>query len=148
MVEDKDQRLWILSGNTYKNKSACLTRINTQTRLVEQTLYFDAKDDPIRLTMNSTKDTLYFINVNYNGSSHNGVYRLSIYTNTLPSTPWITAPANTYFWAMGFNPRDGHLFLSDPKGFTQSSTVYEYTADAVLLRSYATGIGSNQFLFR
>ena len=149
IVQDKKGMLWILSGNKYKNKTSSLTCINPESHVIEKSISFIADEDPIRLSMNTSKDTLYFINVNYlGGASNNGLYRMSIEDNTLPSFPFILAPNNTYFWAFNIDTATSHIFLSDPKGFTQSSTIYEYLNDGSLLQTFQTGIGSNQFIFR
>lgn len=149
ILQDKNGMLWVLSGNKYKNKTSWLTCINPLTNIVEKTIPFSTDEDPVRLTMNATKDTIYYINVNYNGNAtNNGLYRMSIHNTSLPLAPFIQAPVNTYFWAIGIDSVTSHIFLSDPKGFTQSSTIYEYSANGSLLHSFQAGVGSNQFLFR
>lgn len=148
ILEDKNGMLWILSGNKYKNKKSFLICLNPQTNSIIKSMAFMSNEDPIRLTMNATKDTIYFINVNYNGSENNGLYRMTILDNNLPSTPLIQAPTNTYFWAIGIDPNSSMIYLSDPKGFTQSSTIYTYSTSGKFFNSYQTGIGSNQFLFK
>lgn len=149
ILQDKNGLLWILSGNKYKNKASYLTCVNPVTNAIVKSIPFPADADPIRLTMNTTLDTIYYINVNYNGNaSNNGLYRMSITENSLPANPFIPAPANTYFWAVGIDAGTSHIFLSDPKGFTQSSTIYEYDNTGILLHTFQTGIGSNQFLFK
>ncbi len=149
ILQDKNGMLWVLSGNKYKNKTSWLTCINPLTNVIEKSIPFSAEEDPIRLTMNAARDTIYYINVNYNGNAmNNGLYRMSINSASLPVTPFIQAPANTYFWAAGIDSVTSHIFLSDPKGFTQGSTIYEYTANGHLLYSFQAGVGANQFLFR
>ena len=149
ILQDKNGTIWVLSGNKYKGKSAHLTCINPQTNEVLKSFSFSASADPIKLTINESKDTLYFINVNYTGnSSNNGLYKMGIDENALPSIPFIQAPVNTYFWGLGIDSKSKHIFLSDPKGFTQNSTIYEYTNAGKSLNVFQTGIGSNQFIFR
>lgn len=149
IVQDKNGMLWVLSGNKYKSKSSSLTCINPESHLIEKSFSFQTDEDPIRLNINASKDTLYYINVNYiGGANNNGLYRMPIDDNTLPPNPMVHAPLNTYFWAFNIDPVTSHFFLSDPKGFTQSSTIYEYTSDGSLLNTFQTGIGSNQLIFR
>jgi hypothetical protein len=148
-VQDHQGKIWVLSGNKYKGKSSYLTCIDPVTDEILRTFQFSADADPIRLSLNHSADTLYFINVNYNGQSAvNGLFRMSVNAHAMPSLPFIAAPFNTYFWAYAIHPTTHHLFLSDPKGFTQSSTIYEYNMDGEILHTYQSGIGSNQFLFR
>lgn len=149
IVLDKNGMLWVLSGNKYKNKMSYLTCINPANNSIEKYFAFDAEADPIRLSMNIGKDTLYFILVNYDAKAgNNGLYRMPIDAIALPASPLIHAVSNSYFWALAINPANSHIFISDPKGFTQSSTIYEYTNDGNLLHSFQTGVGSNQFIFR
>lgn len=149
IMQDKNGMLWVLSGNKFKNTSSNLSQYNPVTNQLIRTIPFNADADPIRLRLNSTKDTMYFINVNYNGSAtNNGLYKMGIDEHVIPSSPFIQANINSYFWALGIDSSSQHIFISDPKGFTQQSTVYEYTSNGLLLHQYTAGIGANYFLFK
>ncbi len=149
IVQDKNNMLWILSGNKYKNKISHLVQYNPALNTIVKTFSFTADEDPFRLIINASKDSLYFINVNYNGTSaNNGLYKMSINDIAFPSLPFIHANTNSYFWAVGFDSITNHIFLSDPKGFTQQSTVYEYSNAGLLLNQYTAGIGANGFIFK
>ena len=149
IVLDQENRLWILSGNKYKKTNSYLTKYDPITKQIIQTFSFQSNQDPFRLILNAHKDTLYFVDVDYNGASvSNGLFKMSIHANALPMNTFIKAPTNSYFWAVGFDSITSHIFLSDPKGFTQQSTIYEYTNDGNLINQYTAGIGSNGFLFK
>ncbi len=149
IVLDKDGNCWILSGNKYKSKASHLCVYHPVTHQMIRTLAFLPVEDPFRLTINHTRDTLYFIQVNYDGgTTHNGLYKMSIHDTVLPTKPFIQANLHSFFWAMGIDSTNQHIFLSDPKGFTQQSTIYEYTANGTLLHEYQTGVGANGFLFK
>lgn len=148
VVKDKANNIWILAGNKYKDKISTLTCLNPMTDTVVKTFNFQTQDDPIKLTSNKSGDTLYFINVNYLGqATNNGLYRMSIADHQLPSAPFILAQPNSYIWGVSLDPNNGHVFITDPKGFTQQSTVMEYNAQGNLLRSFQCGIGANSVLF-
>ncbi len=148
IVQDKNNLLWILSGNKYKNKASFLTCIDPNTNTMVKSFAFGSEKDPFRLTIDAAKENLYYLLVNYNGgSSNNGVYRMNITDTTLPKTALIQAYSNSYFYGIGIDSVTHHIFLSDPKGFTQQSTVYEYSHDGQLLQHYQCGIGSNSFIF-
>ncbi|MEZ5047858.1 MAG: hypothetical protein R2831_12810 [Chitinophagaceae bacterium] len=148
MLLDINNNAWILCGNKYQNKKSFLLHIDLANKQVIRQYTFDANAEPMRLTMNETKDSLYFILVNYQGTQpFNGVYCMSITDQQLANTPIIQAPNNSYFWGIGINPHNQHIYVSDPKGFTQSSTVFEYTKSGEFIQSFSTGIGSNQFYF-
>lgn len=149
ITQDKNGYLWVLSGNKYKNKTSYLSKISTKSNQVIHQFEFNSQDEPIKLCMNQTKDTLFFLQIDYFGKQNsNGLYQMSIDASHLPQNAWIPAPQNTYFWAIGIDPFSQHIYLSDPKGFTQSSTIYEYLPNGNLINTFQTGIGSNQFIFR
>lgn len=149
IVEDTQGNIWVLSGNKYKNRNALLTKINSDNKTIIHSLAFSSSDDPMQLTMNSTKDTLYYINVQYlNTQSNNGIYRMSIYDTTIPSQALINAPINSYFWALSIHPQLGYIYVSDPKGFIQNSSVYVYNSRGEMIKNYTAGIGCNQFIFQ
>jgi len=149
IVLDKNNMLWVLSGNKYKNKNSWLSQINPVSNKVIKSFPFHASEDPFRLTMHPDGITMFYININYNGAAtDNGLYLMNIYGSNLPVIPRIQARTNSYFWAIGIDSVTNHIFLSDPKGFTQQSTVYEYSYSGAFLREFNTGIGANTFLFK
>jgi hypothetical protein len=148
IVKDKSNQLWILSGNKYKNKTSTLSCLNPSQDTIIHSFTFPADADPIKLSINLSGDTMYFIHVDYLGqSNNNGLFRMAITDNQLPSTPFIQAQPNSYIWGISIDPQTGHVFITDPKGFTQQSTVMEYTSEGKLLRSFPCGIGANSILF-
>lgn len=149
IVEDAQGNIWILSGNKYKNKNAFLTKIKSDDKSILNSIAFSTSDDPMQLTLNRTKDTLYYINVQYlYTQSNNGIYRMPIYNTTIASHPFISAPLNSYFWALYIHPLTGNIYVSDPKGFTQNSSVYVYNNAGEMIKDYNAGIGCNQFMFQ
>lgn len=149
LVMDKENRLWILSGNAYKNTSATLSCYAPDTDSLQQVFYFDADMDPIRLSTNPERDTLYFLHADFQASTaKGGLYKMGIHATSLPLSPFIAAFPNTYFWAMGMDPQSHDVFLADPKGFTQQGTIYQFTQSGILKQSFQTGIGPNCFLYK
>ncbi|MBL7766616.1 MAG: hypothetical protein JNJ58_11010 [Chitinophagaceae bacterium] len=149
ICQDKQGMVWVLSGNKYKGKVSMLTRFNPNNKQILNSLSFDSEQDPFRLQINKGGDTLWFLQVNYNGTAlHNGLYCMPIEANELPSSPFIPAQTGSYFWSFGIDPTTNHIYLSDPKGFTQNSTISEYNAEGLLLHQYQAGIGANSFIFR
>lgn len=145
---DKDGRAWVLSGNSYAGVPAKLTRVNLIARLAEATLAFPSIADPIRLTFNPTRDTLYYIGVNYGGGTeNNGVFRMAITGSSLPTTPFVAGQVNQYFWALGIEPRTGIVHVGDPVGFGGRGTVSQYTPQGMLLKQFQVGVGPAQFYF-
>lgn len=148
IVADKEQKLWILAGNVYKGKQATLTRYDPVTQTILQQYTFPSAADPMRVVFNKAKDTLYFIEVNYNGgTAHNGIYRMGIHDAALPAQPFLPAQALQYFWALGIDPVTGYIYVGDPKGFTQRGQVYIYRPDGSRVTDFRVGVGPGHFFF-
>jgi hypothetical protein len=145
---DKNGMLWIMSGNKYQNTNSYFTVINPSTKQIIKSFSFAKEQDPFRLVFNKTRDSLYFLQVNYQGqNANNGLYKMSIENTMLPSQPFIPAQTNSYFWAIGLDTTYNQIYLSDPKGFNQSSAVMKYDLQGNFIQSYKAGIGANTFLF-
>lgn len=147
-LTDKDGMLWILSGDAYKKVDAKLTRINPSTGVILKSFSFPSGTDVVKPIMNNAKDSLYFIEVQYDGSiANNGVYRMGIDSDELPSSAFIAANSFQYFWAIGIEPETGNIFVGDPKGFSQKGNVTVYKSDGEKLYEFKTGVGPSSFYF-
>lgn len=145
---DKEQMLWVLSGNKAKGKTAAWTRIDPSTGEILNTYQFSMNADVIKPVFNRTKDTMYFIEVNYyGGSDNNGIYRMGIHERSIPSQAFIAAVQYQYFWALGVAPVTGHIYVGDAKGFTQKGIVYIYRQDGGLTGNFNVGVGPGHFYF-
>ena len=145
---DKENQLWVMGGNVYKNKIAHLNRIDLTTKKSSQSFLFSKNVEAIKPVFNSNADSLYFLEVNYNGGTqNNGVFRMFIKDKNLPTTAFINCQANQYFWALGINPNNGQIFIGDPKGFVQKSTVHIYNQQAQSQRQFNVGLGVGSFYF-
>ncbi len=146
---DKYNTLWVLSGNKVKGKNASLTHIDPSTGAIIKSFQFPSNADPIKPVMNPSKDTIYYIEVNYNGQAeNNGIYKMGISATTLPEDAFISTHNNQYFWALGIAPGSGNIYVGDSKGFTQKGNVFIYTNYGIKLDSFKCGIGPSQFLFK
>lgn len=146
--KDKDGNIWILAGNVAKGKSAHIIKMDPGNGNIIKDYAFASTVDPLRLEFNKNKDTLFYIEVNYNGASqNNGVFKMGIYENSLPSQPIITAPSGTYYWGIAIDPEDGRLYVADPKGFNQKGTVSIYNTNGSFVHSFETGTGPGHFYF-
>ena len=145
---DKAQMLWVLSGNQPEGRTAALTRIDISTGAILDSFTFPKTVNPVKPVFNKTKDTLYFIEADYfGGTSNNGIFRMSIYDNKLPTSPFIPALQFQYFWALGIDPITGYIYVGDPKGFTQNGTVNIYKPDGTLINKFNVGLGPGHFCF-
>ena len=145
---DKEQMLWVLAGNKTKGKAATLTRLDPFTGDVLTTYYFPKDADPLKPVFNNAKDTIYFIEVNYNGEpANNGIYRMGIHDANLPTQAFVTPGQYQYYWGLGIDPSNGNIYIGDPLGFNQKGRVMIYRQDGVLIRSFITGEGPGSFYF-
>lgn len=148
ILVDAEDKLWVLSGNVTKGKPAFWTKVDPATKQILLSFAFPADADPVKPVMNLNRDSLYFIEVNYKlGADHNGVFRMSIYEQSLPQTPFIPAAAGQYYWALGINPLTGDIFVGDPKGFSQQSSVDIYDTRGQRKRTFLAGAGVGHFYF-
>jgi DNA-binding beta-propeller fold protein YncE len=145
---DKNGFAWVLSGNASEGIMAKLTRVNLSTRTTQATYSFPGGADPIRLAFNPTRDTLYYIGVNYNGgTAYNGVFRMAIGDGALPATPFVSGQANQYFWGVGVDPRTSTIYIGDPAGWGGQGIVRLYTPQGTLIKDFRVGTGPGQFYF-
>lgn len=148
VLADKDNRLWVLSGNIEKKKRAYLTCIDAAAGKVVRTYEFPEAADVIKPVFNNGKDTLYFIEVNYKGGTeNNGIYRMPIADTVLPTKPFVAAAKFQYFWALGIEPSTGNIYVGDPKGFIQKGTVHVYRPDGGQIKQFEVGVGPGHFYF-
>jgi len=148
VLEDKEQTLWVLAGDQPEGKTGTLTRIDPSTGEILKSFQFPADADALKPVFNNTKDTLYFIEANYyGGTTNNGIYRMGINDEALPTQPFVSAKQYQYFWALGIDPLTGNVYIGDPKGFTQNGNVYIYQPGGTLLKSFSVGVGPGHFYF-
>ncbi len=145
---DKENKIWVMAGNAYKAKDASLSRIDISTKKIIQSFLFSKGVEAIKASFNRHADTLYFLEVNYNGGTvNNGVFRMPITSHSLPDKALISCQANQYFWGLAIDPNSGCIYVGDPKGFVQKGTVLIYTPLAQLLRQFNVGLGVGSFFF-
>jgi DNA-binding beta-propeller fold protein YncE len=148
---DKEQMLWVLSGNQTLGRTASFTRIDPSSGAILTAFQFPSTANPIKPVFNVTKDTLYFLEA-YNGSAtgasdNNGVYRMGIHAAALPAEAFIVQQQYQYFWALGINPTDNKIYLADAKDFNQKGVVYIYQPDGAQIASFKVGPGPGHFYF-
>lgn len=142
---DKNGKIWVLSdggfeGSPVGDEQAALTRIDPETRTVEQIFKFENKlTRPSNLEMNNAKDTLYFID--------GGVCKMSVNSNQLPDSAFIHAE-NKLLYNLAINPKNNEIYAVDAIDYTQDAIVYRYSQRGTLIDSFKVGINPSDFLFR
>lgn len=147
-IADADGFVWVLSGNVAKKKKAALTKLAPGSADIVESFEFKELQDVIKPVMNNSGDALYFIGVDYNGTSgYNGIFKMKVTDGVLPSTPFIPAQKYQYYWGLGVDPLSDEIYVGDPKGFIQKGTVMVYTDKGDLKRTFGVGIGPGYFYF-
>ena len=150
LLQDGEGMLWVLAGNKPQGVPATLTRLNPATGDILKRYAFGSAD-PMRLTKNNAGDSLYFIEVSYNGGGNNGIFRMGIHDATVPAQAFIAASSSPtalqYFYGLGIHPRSGNIYVADPRGFINQGAVSVYRPDGRLVDSFSTGVGPGHFLF-
>ncbi|RQO30889.1 hypothetical protein DBR32_09245 [Taibaiella sp. KBW10] len=149
VLTDKNNMLWVVAGNPLYHKPATITQINPANNSILKTISFGADAELIKPAFNPTKDTLYFIGVDYQGrvNSYNGIYRMPITATQAPTQAFIAAQNLQYFWGLGIDPLSGKIYIGDPKGFTQKGSVLVYNPDGSLVDQYLAELGPGYFYF-
>ena len=138
IVIDKNDKIWVLSGGTLPNQPGRLTMINPLSNKTETEFIFGNGNSPNNLTINSTKDTLYFID--------DGIYRMPVTDKALPSNVFIPK-AGKNFYGLGVNPNNGEIYVADVLDYSQKSNIYIYHPNGNQKAQFKAGIISNGFYF-
>lgn len=145
---DKQQMLWVIAGNAYKNKASSLNVVDPSSRKCVRSYLFDKGVEAIKPVFNPSRDTLYFLEVNYaGGTAHNGVFRMPYQSTVLPVAAWQPCSVNQYFWALGIDPLSGNVYIGDPKGFVQRSSVQVLDPNGRFLHQFTADAGVGAFYF-
>lgn len=140
---DKNGKIWVLSEGDYENadnnKTPAISRIDPATFTIEQIYRFEPLDRPASLDLNSTSDTLYFLN--------SGVYKMSVDSRHLPNSVTISS-GEKLFYNLSVNPENNEIYVADAIDYTQNAMIYRYSENAVIIDSFRIGINPSDFLFR
>lgn len=78
-------------------------------------------------------------------TSSNKIYRMSTSASSVPASPLITVPDNSFSTLYGFSVMDGKIFTSDANGFSGASKISVYSTSGALLKTFEAGKGTNGF---
>ena len=106
---------------------------------VEQTYTFAAGDHPSSVTLNGTRDTLYFIN--------RDVWRMRVDAEELPVTPFLPYTQTTYY-EVAVDPLTSEVYVADAIDYVQHGVVYRFTARGTAVDTIRVGITPGSFCFK
>ena len=139
ILEDHNGKLWILCGGDYLNTfNATLYRINPDNNQVENSFTFSTGEFPSRLCINSSRDSLYYLN--------NGVYKMGIEELSRPVTPFIASSGNN-FYGLAVDKSKNEIYVSDAIDFIQKGKIFRYRADGSVIENFLAGIIPGDFIF-
>ncbi len=154
IVLDKNNKLWVLSDGGFSGipggqEIPALTKINPETFSVEKTFNFPSVEtSPARLTLNGTKDTLYFLNNSPSGGNqYEGVYEMSVNSENLPVEAFIPQ-GEKLFYGLGTDPATSDIYVSDAVDYLQKGIIYRFRSDGTPIDTFKTGIIPSYFCFK
>ncbi len=140
MVVDKNMNIWVLcSGGYMHQETPALIKISSVSDSVTKVLLFDDNEHyPTELHINKTGDRLYYIDKD--------VFTLQIDDDSLPSEPLINSVDKT-FYALGIDPVNEKIFVSDALNYIKRGKVYIYTKNGEFVKVFGAGIVPGYFAF-
>lgn len=147
MVLDQHGKIWVLSdggreGNPYGHEPPGLTRLNPQTRQTEFVMRFDPGNNPTKLAINGSGDTLYFLDRH--------VFRYAINGITGPQM-FIESPYSGQiggFYGLGVDPVSSEIFVADAIDHVQRGIVYRFSPQGSVIDTLKVGITPAAFCFK
>lgn len=143
IAADKNKKLWVLCdgghpGSDYRG-DAGLIKINMENLSIEKTFALENTGIASDLQINKTGDTIFLVN--------GDVYRFPVSASAIPSQAWILA-GNRNIYAVGQDPHDYNVYISDAVDYMQSGVIYRYSPNAVCTDTFNVGIIPNSFVFK
>jgi DNA-binding beta-propeller fold protein YncE len=145
IVEDKNDKLWVLCGGKWKDdfsgldKPGSLVRINPSNNSVELTLKFTSMIggyDRKPLLINKAKDILFY-------TLDGRVYEQSIDNTTLNKS----AKINRDFYNLGLDPKTDMFYGSDISNGTTNGWIFRYNSSYAKVDSFQVGIYPDETFF-
>jgi len=140
IVEDKSGKLWVLcQGDASINKSGALFCLNPSSKTIEKRLDFMLNEAPMRLSINDTHDTLYFINKH--------IYQLISDAASITPTKLIDGSTKN-FYGIGIEPKSGHIFVADAIDYIQKGKIYSFKSNGSSLGEFKVGLIPSKIYFK
>lgn len=145
---DRFEKLWVLTdggfeGNPFGYEEPTLMRINPISKKIEKEFRFPLGSQPMRLSLNGSADTLYFINKH--------VYYHAVLSNEEPrlfvESPNAKLPQGG-FYGLGVDPFDSNVYVADAIDNVQPGIVYRYSPQKKEVDSFKVGIIPGTFCFK
>lgn len=149
LVIDKYDKLWVLSdggydGNPFAYEAPRLMRINLNTLLLEDELSFPLENNPSELVINSSGDTLYFLD--------GDIYKHGVLSQNSP-VKFINGNSEYSGFGRGFysliiDPSNSELYVADAIDNAQPGYVYRFTSEGVPVDTFKVGVNPVGFCYK
>ncbi|WP_298033250.1 YncE family protein [uncultured Alistipes sp.] len=136
---DRNGKIWTVTDGRTAGVPAALYRIDAASRRIEQTFAFPPGDHPSSVTLNGTRDTLYFIN--------RDVWRMRIDATSLPATPFLPY-TETIYYEVAVDPYTSEVYVADAIDYVQHGVVYRFTARGAAVDTLRVGVTPGGFCFK
>lgn len=148
MVMDRFDNLWVMcdggyQGNPAGHEKPALVRINPERMEISERIDFGLDELPGKLTINGTRDTLYFLNRH--------AWRMPLQDEHDPEifieSPYEGSISGGYY-GIGIDPWSGEVYLADAIDQVQRGSVYRYKPDGTIIDTFQTEINPGYFCFK
>ncbi|MEG0796673.1 MAG: YncE family protein [Odoribacter sp.] len=144
LVLDRYNKIWTVTdggvnGKVHGEEAPSLYRIDAATRQVERKFTFQKGDWPSEVTLNGTRDTLYYLNKD--------VWRLAVTTDEIPTIPFLKY-SGTRYYGLAVDPVTSEVYVGDAIDYQQPGVVYRLRANALPVDTFNVGIIPGAFCFR
>ena len=148
MVIDKYNKIWVLTdggfeGNPYGYEQPGLLKIDAETREIERSFRFALGEHPLKLCINPTNDTIFYLNRH--------VWKMSVTDKRIPEQPFITSENTSLyggFYSLGIDPINSEIYVGDAIDHRQNGVVHRYAPSGKLIDEFKVGISPGNFGFK
>ena len=148
MIIDKYNKIWVLTdggfeGSPYGYEQPGLLKIDAETREIERSFRFALGEHPLKLCINQTNDTIYYLNKH--------VWRMSVTDKRIPEQPFILSENTSLyggFYSLGIDPFSSEIYVGDAIDHRQNGIVHRYAPSGKLIDEFKVGISPGNFGFK
>lgn len=135
VILDKNNQLWVTASGIFGENKGFIASVDPETKEVTQSKELDGSVSG--LVYNSITHTLYFLN--------GGVNAASVGPDINPQVIYTKPNAN--FYAVGLDPEEQEIYVSDALDFQQSSTITRLDLNGNTLDEFKAGVATGNFFF-
>ncbi len=144
MVVDIHNKIWLISDGSYQDGDMLsslpvVSRINPSSRSVEFSFEFEGGGSPASISINGSRDTVYFIN--------NGVMAYDVNNETGTPIPLIVLP-DALLYDVAVDPVTSDIYVADAIDYVQPGVIYRYTAKGAPVDTFRVGVIPGSFCFK